>query len=1372
MDETPAAVTEDITRFAPNELRRLMALRTADRQSDDATFGRFTGVVLFADISGFTRLTARLAASGPDGVEELTTIINAYFTQLIDIILEYDGDILKFAGDALLTVWRPQNESTVPDCVHSALACGLTAQQRLRDWQSPAGDRLTLRIGVGSGEVHSALVGGVFNRWEFLAFGQGLIEATTAATRIEPTQIAVGPTAWQHVRGSVQTTPLTNGYHRLQGLENPASFESNDHSTLAADAAVSLQGSELLPFLPAAIRNRLKAGQSEWLTELRRLSVLFIALPELDIHTPHALFQEVIRGIQAALYLFEGSVNKLSVDEKGIVLIAAFGLPPLAHEDDPLRAVQSALEIRDRVKQLGLRVAIGITSGRVYCGTIGSQRRCEYTIMGERVNLSARLTQAAGDNILCDRATWEATRQRVRFQVLAPIALKGLAAPTPVFQPERGTPDELPSQNSEPLFGRDDELATLRAAQTHLTAGRRTRVIILEGTAGIGKSRLMESAGETATEQGINTLIGRADRLDRSTPYFAWREVFRKLPGLDVEKLNADNCPPTELQSRVRKSLQRILAGNAFAEPVSATGDTTVIGIQETAVVTAQAESDLLFPLLGSVIPDAELKDNEFTSQLSEEARVTMTEEFFTRLLTAAADRTGLQIVLEDVHWMDSASWNLARAVAESVPNVLMILVKRPTAVATEREYQRIRDLPATTQLSLQPLTAIAVEQLVSHLLEVDNLPAEITELIYSRSQGNPHFARELALTIRDARVLEIDGRSCRLQKDFTLDSLTLPDTVQGVVTRRIDRLEADQQIVLKVASVFGRSFQTMTLNDVFPLPEKRGQLSTHLQSLARIEMLNATESTGSECSFRQILTQEVAYGLLPPTQRRKLHRSIAEWYETRYSADTGQHVEVLAKHWYHSDSPEDAVDYLEGAAIKALREYANAESIRFFQQALATQKIPDDNAARKLADNRRATWQRQLAQACYNMHELHRSRDHFREALILLRWPFPENTVNKLYQLTKQLARQTLHRLLPSLFVRKQYRDSLRHLEAARAYERLAQIFYLDNDLIGTVHSAFKALNLAESLGPSAELARCYANGVVVTGLMGLHRTARAHTVRAREVAEKVQQFSCTAYVDFIRGVYWVTVGEWETAQADLTNAMEIAERIGESRRWAESAFTLANVLSRAGNLQESLQLSRRITEHGRAERSPQVIVWGLSWEAWCLTILDEDAERQHLLADELQQALRDDMPVADQILGHALLAWLVRKIPEQQALCLQSIETAFEIIAGTSQVSHYLLPAYSALAELTIDKAAAATGDERNRWTQSARKACGLLRAFQGMYPIGRPRYELHRGQLARRVDGKNAAKRWRTALHHAEHFRMPVETACIQQELASRK
>jgi class 3 adenylate cyclase len=355
--------------------------------------------------------------------------LNDYFGDLIDAVISSGGDIVKFAGDALLAVWPAAGDDLAPT-VQAAALCGQRAQQILRDRKTRDGETLSLRIGIGTGVVSTASVGGERNRWEFVVSGKPVREATIAAELAERGDVVLGPLAAKRAVPSVHGVGLSEGHLRLEGINCGPPLLPQPIPELEAE-----HEKKILGYIPGAIHSRLDSGHGNWLGELRRLTVLFINLPGLDHGTPLPIAQKVMLSLQTALYRFEGSVNKLSADDKGVTFVAALGLPPLAHEDDALRGVLVALDIKAALDGMGQQCSIGVTSGRVFCGIIGNQERCEYTMIGDVVNLSARLMQAARGGILCDQATFLGANRQIDFETLPPIPLKGKAEPQAVFRP-------------------------------------------------------------------------------------------------------------------------------------------------------------------------------------------------------------------------------------------------------------------------------------------------------------------------------------------------------------------------------------------------------------------------------------------------------------------------------------------------------------------------------------------------------------------------------------------------------------------------------------------------------------------------------------------------------------------------------------------------------------------------------------------------------------------------------------------------------------------------------------------------------------------------------------------------------------------------
>jgi class 3 adenylate cyclase len=441
--------SESLRAYVPEFLMSRLLAR--QERLDGPGVERFPAAVLFADISGFTPLADRLAQRGPAG-EELSGLLNAYFGQLMAVIAAHAGEVVTFAGDGLLAAWPALDEDLAVSTRRTGQAA-LAVGAALHDYDAGKGVRLSLRLGVGAGEVMALRVGGIGGRWQLLLSGAPLVQVSQAEQRAAPGQAVLSPQAWELVRDACTGQLLPGGYLRLTTADAAQARRERSRPARELDDAVHA-------YVPEVVRARLGAGQAEWLAELRRVTALFLNLLDADPAAADQLepLQLVMAAVQPILQRYEGNLKQVVVDDKGLTLIAVFGLPPLAHEDDPARATRAALGVQAALEKLGVRCAIGLATGQAFCGAVGNDVHREYDVIGEVMNLAARLMQAAPDTILCDGATYRAARSRLRFQDLPTISVKGKAAPVEVYRPVE--PARKP--NSPPtMLGRADERAAL-----------------------------------------------------------------------------------------------------------------------------------------------------------------------------------------------------------------------------------------------------------------------------------------------------------------------------------------------------------------------------------------------------------------------------------------------------------------------------------------------------------------------------------------------------------------------------------------------------------------------------------------------------------------------------------------------------------------------------------------------------------------------------------------------------------------------------------------------------------------------------------------------------------------------------------------------
>ncbi len=870
--------------------------------------------VLFADVSGFSDLADHLAQRGPDGAEVLSDTLNAVFDELISLITVLGGDIVTFAGDALLALWTATAED-LPTAIRRAAQCSLALQALFRDERVSERVQLAVRMGIGAGQVQLLHIGGVNRRWIWFVTGEPLLQAAQASYDAEPGRVVLSPAAWELVQDQYGGHLYDTGSMRLDAvLSYTLPLRHMEAFTLLPEMESALRS-----YIPAGVLARLAAGHESWLGELRRVTVLFVNLP--DLYQPPTSLEKAqfaIETIQSIIYRYEGNINKLSMDEKGATLLAAFGLPPLAHEDDAVRGVRAALMIESALHESGMRGGIGIATGQVFCGDVGNEQRREYTMLGTVVNLAARLMQAAGDAILCDAVTYQVAQARIVFEELPPIKLKRRIDTVTVYRPrsQTGLPEQhmMVGRTSEQLFLVDQlqRLLHMHAApaafpsiqadnpadnQAANDAGH-IPVIMIDGEVGMGKSRLIDDLCQRAEEIGLLVLVGSGNVMEQTTAYAAWRGVFSHL--FDIDGLFNEE----EQRQHVLRRLER------------------------------NPKLEQLAPLLDLVL-HIDLPDNEHTAGLVGQARADATRDLLIYVLQEALLQQPGLVVLQDAQWFDTASWSLARAVAGAVSSMLLVITTRPLTVSPPPAYLELIELPYTRQIYLSALSLDDTRALITQRLGATQIPERLVMLIYEQAQGNPLFSEELIYALRDAELITVVDGVCTIDPQTDLaHALRQSDSVQAAITRRLDRLTPTQQLTLKVASVIGQRFTLAMLRDIHPLQEDERALKADLEVLLHLDFIQYDDSTlEPSYRFRQMIIQEVVYNLMSFAQRRQLHRIIAEWYE-RTSSD---HLDDLAPlvGWHFERAGDDrAVHYFIRAGDITWELLSYKEAVLHYRRA------------------------------------------------------------------------------------------------------------------------------------------------------------------------------------------------------------------------------------------------------------------------------------------------------------------------------------------------------------------------------------------------------------------------------------------------------
>ncbi|NUM47344.1 MAG: AAA family ATPase [Anaerolineales bacterium] len=1030
-------------------------------------------------------------------------------------------------------------------------------------------------------------------------------------------------------------------------------------------------------------------------------------------------------------------------------------------EDDALRGVQTALDLKARLDELGLRNSIGVTTGMVFCGSVGNTLRREYTIMGDVVNLAARLMMASTSEIYCDTATYETTQSHLRFENLPEISVKGKTEPIAIYRPKRGQKKITFTQPDSELVGRYSERAILSGQLQAFLRGSEHGLIVVQGEAGIGKSRLLADLILQANKLGIYTLVGYGDAIEKIKPYHGWRPVFRKLFYLE------------------------------------GTTDSQIRRTPFPAEMLKDPQWGMIFPLLNDILP-LDLPTNEVIQQMTAEVRAENTRKLLVHLLQNQANRERTLLILDDVHWLDSSSWAVIQNVILNVRPLLVVLATRPMPEPIPPEMRQILQNPDTNKIYLESLPPDEILGLVSQSLGVKTLPDAIAALIQEKAQGNPFFSQELAYSLRDSGVMRIIDGNCYLAPEVVLSSLNLPNTVQGAIISRVDRLGVQEQFTLKVASVIGRIFAFKTLLHIHPIDNDKPNLQDYLKKLESLD-ITPIDSPDPDLAyiFKHNITQEVVYNLLPFSRRQELHRKIALWFENTFGDELTPYTPLLAHHWNRAGDPHKAIEYLEKAGEQALSQYANQEAVNFFSLCIETsEKFHALSEAPKgtlketsplaFPTLRRARWERQLGEAYLRLGQLATSEKHLRHALEFLGQPLPTSEGQFILGLLGQVSLQLLKGARPQKIITQQaQKDTL--LETARVYHLLAEIFFFDQKTTAMIYTNLSTINKTEPAGPSPDLAVAYGSMGVAAGLIPLHGVARNYLTHGHRVAQDLDHLPSKAYAMMVESVYWMGLAEWDQVRKLLEKAVDMFRRLGDSSRLGSTLILTADLHYLQGNYSAALPLCKEVHLLGRRNGSPQQQAWGLGSQA---EVIIRQGHPHHAgeaarLIEEALTLLTSNPDLTEETRNHGTLA-IARLRQGEYQLAFEAAVQAGKLIAKTAtptlfsvfegyaappavflslwQYGEYLSTLPSGIKPITF---------RLEDCQKGAANALKSLHQYARIFPIGQPRAALWQGAYEW-LTGKaqKAFPTWEKGLKTAQTLGLPWEEARLHYEIGRRK
>ncbi|MGD0663449.1 MAG: adenylate/guanylate cyclase domain-containing protein, partial [Syntrophorhabdales bacterium] len=821
--------------------------------------------------------------------------------------------------------------------------------------------------------------------------------------------------------------------------------------------------------------------------ERRHVTVLFSDLSgytamseKLDPEEVKEITSHIFGEVAKIVDRYEGFVEKYIGD----AVVALFGVPR-AHEDDHLRSIRAAREIHEIVntvglqheKKIGRRLTFhsGIATGLVVTGEINLEKGT-HGVAGDTINLASRLSGLAKPGeILVGESTCLQAKGAFSFDKLDPVSLKGKAEPvTPyklVEEKAEATRGLATQGISSPLVGRNAELAAIKTCVDRLIDGQ-GGILSVVGEAGLGKSRLMAEIRRHFQNENLLWLEGRTLSYGQKMSYWPFREIFWHYAGI------TEDDDESEAWRKFETSINGLFS----------------------------AESREILPYLASVI-GLEVKGEvgENLKHLDGESMgkqiYLSSRRFFERL----AGNRPVVLIFEDLHWADESTILLIEhlfALIDRVP-LLICGVSRPEAnvPAVRLRESALKDHERRyTEIRLSPLSPTECTDLMNNLLSIEDLPSRVRQVILQKADGNPFFLEEIMRTLIDREAVRPENGRWKVTSQ--IETITIPDTVQGVIMARIDRLDEEVKQVLKTASVIGRAFLYRLLKEV---TEAVRYLEKDLDKLTATELIREKQKTPElEYIFKHALVQESTYESILLKKRHQLHGKVASAIEALFSDRLDEFSSVLAYHYAKAEQWEKAQEYLFKAGDQAGKIAADAEALTHYHQALETY-------ARVFGDKwdpvQRGILERKMGEAFYRRGESEKAMEYLQRALVYFGRPkLATSRLQVRLGILREIAVQIGHRIFSPWFTKST--DSLADQvvdEVARIYEIVAT-----RDVASAPEhfllTTLTCLNFSDRRGYVPGIVSESSSLVAIAYFFSLPRLARSFLRRAVALAEQTK--------------------------------------------------------------------------------------------------------------------------------------------------------------------------------------------------------------------------------------------------------------------------
>lgn len=855
-----------LLKFIPKSLIPLL--------KENKDFTKNEGIILFVDICGFTALTERLATIGKEGAEELTYLLNRFFEKMVDITINNGGDIIRFGGDSMTILFPPKMDL--------ALKTSFILKEECRNFheiRTKIGKiSLFMKIGISYGNIVLGIVGDDSTSFDYFLAGEALNKAVEAEHHAKKDEIIIHPDSHNLVNKRDYVLEINDeGFISLKGLTKKGVSTSLTTHSLPNENVVA---KKLIKFLPYYIVEKAQVEENKLIGEHRKTTTLFcqLSINQFDKKEDIEKINKSFIAISKIVKRYGGIINKLDMGDKGTKILALFGTPvPIENQEE--HAIKCAIEIRDDeyFKKMKIDFNIGITTSPLFSAFIGSKKRRELTVMGDGINLAARLMTAnIGEKILVTKELFEKTNHFILFKHLGAISVKGKSEKIEVYSPIRIKDIETTESK---FVGRSKEL---KLSKDFLLKDNNQALLAIVSEAGGGKTSFMSETKRMLEENNFKTISMKLAPYDKEKFFTPIKNILISLLKLDREN-----------KSLIKEKLYSSLSRN----------------------------DQKYFPVFKEVF-SLDIKENTHTQNLKDRERKELLFAIVSRLILSFLTKEIYFIFIDNIDYADPSSKEFIIFLSDELSKTKskIIFSLREGNCPLNKEL-----IDLAYMIKLNPFTK---EEIENYLIKIENfafVPNNLIDFLFKKSKGNPRFIVELVSVLKKSNIAFL-GPSKKFEIDEDkLFQTHFPDSLEGLFLSKVETLGENEKMLLKKASILGTSFSIEALS---VLANKNiDNLILDIKSLEDTNLVKIdTWGHRPYATFIDPLLRDALYNSLNYKLKRELHLKIAKYLE-KEAEISPRVIPVLARHYEAIGNIKKTLHYLILSAkyYKSLYDYRSA---------------------------------------------------------------------------------------------------------------------------------------------------------------------------------------------------------------------------------------------------------------------------------------------------------------------------------------------------------------------------------------------------------------------------------------------------------------